>query len=178
TYLAGKEMRIEIGKPVRYLRFRSFPQRVTEIEAMASGKKLARSEWRASNVFDYSKKARKAWKTNITLDEVPDNSYLCIALKGKHGAQGAYAAAKIDGKLVGAPDRAPSFLSNPWEGFNSRRDKNYTYYIPVSEKHKGKNIELFVMGYDQDNLDFKPEAWISAYPYPWKKVKLSLKKNE
>jgi len=111
------------------------------------------------------------------LHEVPACSYLCIALKGKHGAQGAYAVAKIDGKLVGAPDRAPSFLLHPWEYFNACRDKNFTYYIPVSENNKGKNIELYVLGYERGNFDFKPEAGISAYPYPWKKVKLSLNKN-
>jgi hypothetical protein len=179
TYMAGTKMSVLIGKPVRYLRFKYFPQQITEIEGIASGNKLDRTKWRASNLFAHptNKKALKAWKSTIILDEVPTGSYLCIAINGKHGREGAYAAAKIDGELIGAPDRAPSHLSNPWESFNARRDKNYTYYIPVTGKFKGKNIEVFVFGYDKENLDFNPEVWISAYPQSWVKIKLVLNKK-
>jgi len=179
TYLAGTNMSVVVGKPVRYLRFKYFPQQITEIEGITSGNKLDRIKWRASNLFAYptNKKAQKAWKSTIVLDEVPTGSYLCIAINGKHGREGAYAAAKIDGELIGAPDRAPSHLSNPWESFNARHDKNYTYYIPVKEEYKGKKIELFVFGYDKENLDFNSELWISAYPQPWEKIKLVLNKK-
>jgi hypothetical protein len=178
TYMTEKEISIPVGKPVRYLRFKYFPQQITEINAISYGNKLDRSKWRASNLFAYAdnKKALKAWKKDIVLDEVPPGSYLCVAINGKHGREGAYAAAKIDGELIGAPDRAPSHLSNPWESFNSRRDKNYTYYIPVKEEYMGKNIEVFVFGYDKENLDFNSELWISAYPHPWEKIKLVLNK--
>ncbi|MEX2569007.1 MAG: hypothetical protein WD431_23900, partial [Cyclobacteriaceae bacterium] len=71
-----------------------------------------------------------------------------------------------------------SHLSNPWEHFNSRKDENYTYYIPLKEEYIGKVIEVFVLGYDKEYLDFKPELWISAYPYPWEKVKLVLERDE
>jgi hypothetical protein len=111
------------------------------------------------------------------LDEVAEGSYLCVALNGKHGKEGAYVAAKIDGELLGAPDRAPSYLSNPWESFNSRRESNYTYYIPVKEEYEGKSIEVFVMGYDKENLDFIPELWITNYQQVWEKVGLVLVKK-
>ena len=176
TYLAELETRVQIGKPVRYLRFRSFPQRITEVYGYASGKRLNNDHWRASNLFAYptEKNAQKAWKTSIILDEVPDGSYLSVAINGIHGIDGAYAAAKIDGELIGAPNRAPSFLSNPWEHFNARRDRNYTYYIPVTEEHIGKTIEVFVFAYDNEKLELNPELWISAYPHPWEKIKLVL----
>ena len=96
---------------------------------------------------------------------------------GQHGREGAYVAAKINGELIGAPDRAPSHLSNPWESFNSRRDKNYTYYIPVKEAYKGKELEIYIFGYDKENLSFNSELWISAYPYPWEKMKVVLNKK-
>ena len=129
TYLTNTKISIAIGKEIRYLRFRYFPQQIAEIEGIASGEKLDRTKWRASNLFAHprNKKAKKAWKSTIVLNEVPENSYLCIAINGKHGKDGAYVAAKIDGKLIGAPDRAPSLLCNPWESYNSRRDQNYTY---------------------------------------------------
>ncbi|MBN1387818.1 MAG: hypothetical protein JW965_05180, partial [Bacteroidales bacterium] len=176
TYMSDLNIRIPIDKEIRFLRFRSFPQHISEIEGIASGRKLDRSEWRASNLFEYpsNKKAEKAWITSVVLDEVPEGSYLCIAINGKHGTDGAYAAARVDGELIGAPDRSPSFLSNPWESFNPRPDKNYTYYIPVKEEYKGKTIEVYVFGYDKDNLDLEPELWITAYPYPWEKIKLVL----
>ncbi len=179
TYLAGTKINIEIGKPVRYLRFRNFPQQIVEIEGISDGKKLDRSEWKASNLFAHprSKRAEKAWRSTVILDEIPEGSYLSVAINGKHGREGAYAAAKVDGKWVGAPDRAPSHLSNPWEGFNTNKDENYTYYIPLKEEYVGKDIEVFVLGYDKENLNFNPELWISAYPYPWKKVNLVLERK-
>ncbi|MEX2028748.1 MAG: hypothetical protein WD988_04595 [Candidatus Curtissbacteria bacterium] len=179
TYLAGTTINIEIDKPVRYFRFRSFPQRIVEIEGISDEKKMDRSEWNASNLFAHprSKEAVKAWKSSIILDEIPEGSYLSVAINGKHGREGAYAAAKVDDKWVGAPDRAPSHLSNPWESFNPRIDENYTYYIPLKEEYIGKDIEVFVLGYDKENLNFNPELWISAYPYPWEKVKLILERK-
>jgi hypothetical protein len=178
TYLAGKKMTIEIAKQVRYLRFKEFPQQITEIEGTVSGRKLDRSNWRASNLFAHpdKKEIQKVWKTTVKLDEVSKGSYLCVAINGKHGIEGAYAAAKIDGKFVGAPDRASSFQSNTWEYVNARKDKNYTYYIPVDESVIGKDIEVFVMGYDKENLDLNPVLWISAYPHPFEKIKLVLEK--
>jgi hypothetical protein len=176
TYLAGTEMSVSVGKPVRYLRFKYFAQQITEIEGITEGIKLDRSRWKASNLFAHpsDKKPYKTWKTTIQLDEVPTNSYLCVALNGKHGREGAYAAAKIDGKLVGAPDRAPSYLSNPWESFDYRADKNYTFYIPVKEEDKGKSIEVFVFACNKEYLDLDPELWISAYPQPWERIQLEL----
>ena len=48
--------------------------------------------------------------------------------------------------------------------------------IPLKKEYKGKNIEVFVLGYDEANLDFNAELWISAYPHPWEKVELMLVK--
>ena len=140
---------------------------------------MDRAEWKASNLFAHPKykKAQKAWEKAIVLDEVPDNSYLCIAINGQHGKEGAYVAAKMNGELIGAPDRAPSYLCNPWEYFNPRTEKNYTCYIPVNEQHVGKEIELFVLGYDKENLDYSSEVWICTYPFPWKKIDLVLERR-
>jgi hypothetical protein len=179
TFMTDLKIRIPIGKPVRYLRFYSFPQQITEIEGVSGGKMLDRSKWRASNLFAHPrvKKPVKSWKTSVVLDEIPEGSYLCVAINGKHGREGAYVAAKVDGVLTGAPDRAPSHLSNPWEGFNSRKDENYTYYIPLKEEYTGKNIEVYVFGYDQVNLDFSSELWVTAYPLPFERKLLVLNKK-
>ncbi|RUT79593.1 hypothetical protein DLK05_02565 [Ancylomarina longa] len=178
TYYAGKKMVIDVNEPMRYLRLRSQPGRIVEIEAWKNGKKLDRSKWRASNLFAHPDrmKAQKTWKANFKLDEIPEGSYLSIALNGKHGIEGAYAAAKIGGKLIGCPDRSVSFPSNTWEYVNSRSDSNYTYYLPLDKTMKGKKIEVYVMGYDEKNINFKPEVWISANPTPFKEQILELTK--
>jgi hypothetical protein len=179
TFMTDLKIRIPVGKPVRYLRFNSFPQQITEIEGVTDGKSLDRSPWRASNLFAHPrfKKPLKSWKTSVVLDEIPKGSYLCVAINGKHGREGAYAAAKVDGKMIGAPDRAPSHLCNPWESFNARTEKNNTYYIPLNEEYIGKNIEVFVMGYDKEILDYSSELWITAYPQPMEKIKLVLNRK-
>ncbi|MDO5970633.1 hypothetical protein Q4Q35_12520 [Flavivirga aquimarina] len=176
TYLASKNITIHINKEVRYLRFKNFPQHIVEIEGVTNGKRLNRTLWRASNLFAHPsrKTAKKVWKSTISLDEIASGSYLCVALNGKHGLESAYVSAKIGENYIGATDRASSFPANTWEFMTARRDKNYTYYIPINETMIGKDIEVFVMGYNKDHLNFIPELYVSAYPHPWKKIKLTL----
>lgn len=176
TYLAGKQIDIHLSEPVRYLRFRIFPDRITEIEAYKDGQMLSRKDWRASNLFAHPVKQKpiKAWHAEIKLDEWVAGSYLCIALEGEHGVEGAYAALKIDGKHVGCPDRAPSFPSNTWEYVNARRDKNYTYYVPLKQNMINKNIDVYVLAYNKEKINFKPIVWVSAYPVPFREKLLIL----
>ena len=177
-YLTDLKSRIAINKSVRFLRFRRFPQQIMEIEGFYNGKLLDRSKWRASNLFARSEvmKPKKAWKGSFTLPELANNSYLSVALNGTHGVEGAYVAAKIDGKYVGAPDRAVSYPSNTWEYINARRDKNYTYYIPMKDEYVNKEIEIYVLGYDEEHLDIKPKVWISSFDAT-QKIQLTLTKK-
>ncbi|NOU59678.1 hypothetical protein [Marinifilum caeruleilacunae] len=178
TYFASEEMRINSKEPIRYVRLHAQPGRMVEIEAWRDGKMLDRSKWKASNLFAHSKKkkAEKAWHAKFILNEIPEGGYLSIAINGKHGIEGAYAAAKIGDRLLGCPDRSVSYPSNTWEFVNSKRDSNYTYYLPLNQDMIGQEIEVFVMGYDKENLDFEPEVWISAYPEPYKEQILELTK--
>lgn len=113
------------------------------------------------------------WKSARYTDQARQ-PYLRFRKHGMHGTEGAYAAARIGGELIGAPDRATSYPSNTWEYVNARSDKNYTYYIPLKKEYLNKEIEVFVMGFDEENLDLVPEVWISAYPFPYEKVILEL----
>jgi len=179
NYLANKEMLIEINDSVRYLRFAEFPQRIIEIEGYCKGKALNRDNWKASNLFAHTSKLKcsKIWETEIILSEIAPGSYLSIALDGKHGVDGAYVTARIDGKLIGSPDRAPSYQSNVWVTPNARRDKNYTYYIPIDKSIKGKKVEVFVMGFDESNQDFEPKVFINTQPNSMEKISLILNKK-
>ncbi|MBG6133578.1 hypothetical protein IWQ47_005069 [Aquimarina sp. EL_43] len=174
-YLATTESHIPIYDDIRYLRFKKQPQRIVEIEGYYQQKPLDRSKWKASNLFAYVEdmKPVKAWKTSFTLTELANNSYLSVALNGKHGIEGAYVAAKIGDQYIGAPDRAVSYPSNTWEYVNARRDHDYTYYIPLKESYVNKKIEVFVLGYDKENIEILPEVWISSMN-PNEKIGLKL----
>ncbi len=179
TFLAGTVMNIEIGKPVRYLRFIHAPSRILEIDGYRNGRAIDRSSWTASNLFAPPSrlKCHQVWKSVFRLNEIATDSYLCVALNGVHGVEGAYVAATIDGRLVGAPDRAQSYPSNTWEYVNSRSARNYTYYIPLSGNEVGREIEVFILGFEEKFEDFSPEVWIHAYPVPYERVRVSLERR-
>jgi len=172
-------LKLPSDKPVRYLRIHGAPQRIAEIEAYHDGKILDRYKWRASNLFPayFRKKAEGAWRLSFTLKEIPRNAYLAVAVNGKHGNEGAYAALRVEGKPIGAPDRAVSFPSNTWEYFNAEQDSNYTYFFPLSGSIGGKKIELVVLILKGGTNDVKPEVWLTAYPVPYERHELVLNDN-
>ena len=175
-FLTGKNMEIVINDSVRYLRMPQQPNAIAEVEVYHNGTKIDPANFRASNLFapESAMPCQAAWKHEFSLSEVADNSYLCVAINGKHGIEGAYAALKIDGKYVGAPDRALSYPSNTWEYINKRTDSNYTYYFPIDKTMAGKKIEVFVLAYQAENIQLQPEVWLSAYPIPFKQKVLTL----
>jgi hypothetical protein len=168
--VADKEivMNLDPKTKLRYVRFNGTPENILEIEGYLGGEKLNRSKWRGSNLFAryWRVRPKKAWQHSFTLGEIPKGSYLAIALNGEHGVEGAYAAIRVNGQPVGAPDRSLSFPSNPWEYPPWKSSSNYTYYVPLSEDMKGANIDAVVLGMRNGSDNFKPEVWITAYPAP------------
>jgi hypothetical protein len=171
---------IPVNRKIRYLKMDNFPQRMVEIKAFKNEKQLNREKWRANNLFASTSRmnSEKVWKTIIILNEIPVNSYLCIAVNGAHGFESVYAAAKMGNTYLGCPDRAPSYNTNAWETVNAKRDKNYTYYLPLSRDMTGQEIEVYVIAYEKDKLDLDPELYISAYPVPYMKQRLVLRKRQ
>ncbi len=180
TYLAGRNMVVTFPGPVRFLRFRASADRITEIEGYRDGLPLPREEWRASTLFAHPQamKPLRAWKARVVLDEWVEGSTLCVAVEGEHGEEGAYAALKIGDRLVGCPDRAPSYPSNTWEYVNARRRQNYTYYAPVTRDMIGQEVEVYVLSYDEANNELRPAVWITAYPPPFRSLDLTLEREE
>jgi hypothetical protein len=176
-FITGKKMELDLSKldAVRYVVVHPAFSRITEVAGFGKdGRPVDRSKWRASNLLPPFTGARKAWNASFTLDQIPKGSYLCVAVNGVHGAEGAYAALKMDGKYVGCPDRSVSYPSNVWEYLVARVDRNYTYYVPLSAEMKGKQIEAYVLGLQKDKLDLKPEVWITAYPIPFETKMLTI----
>ena len=132
--------------------------------------------WRASNLFSpyWRMDFKKSWQYSTVLTEIPDNSYLALAVNGRHGAEGVYAALKIDGKIYGFPDRSVSYPSNTWEVPVKVGDSNYTFYFPLTAEMKDKQLEVFLLG-KASVENIKPELWITNYPYPYKEKMLIIK---
>jgi hypothetical protein len=168
--------KIPVEKPVRYVRVHGAPRRLAEIEGYREGAPLDRSSWRASNLFfSYAQRpAERTWASSFTLEEIPRNAYFAIALEGEHGDEGAYAAVRVDGRPVGAPDRAVSYPSNTWEYFNVERESNYTYYVPLDPSMVGKKIDVVVLVLKGGKNEIQPEVYLTAYPAPFESKELVL----
>jgi hypothetical protein len=110
---------------------------------------------------------RAAFETSFVLKQIPRGSYLAVALNGKHGDEGVYAAIRVNGKPSGAPDRSLSYRTNSWEYPVQTSDSNYTYYIPLTAEMIGAKIDVVVLLMKNGTSEFKPEAWITAYPVPY-----------
>ena len=169
------------AKPVRYLRISGAFGKIADIAGRCGGKRLDRSAWRASMTFGPYEKApaTRVWSARCKLDEIAANSYIAVAVNGQHGPECAYAALRVAGKPVGAPDRAVSYHSAVWEACVREHDANYTYYIPVTADMKGKSIDVVVMqvGNDLPKGALKCEAWITAYPAPYVSKQLLLSRG-
>jgi hypothetical protein len=166
-FIHGQRNRIHIpaGTAVRYVRIPKFPCRISEVNAYAGGRALPRGNWRASNLFGGFAKMgfRKAWTGTIQLSEPVAGGYLCVALEGKHGVEGAYAAIRTAaGRFIGAPDRATSYPCNPWEGAARKRDSNYTYYFPLTPEMIGQDLEVVVLGAAGCEDGLRPVVWQTA----------------
>lgn len=165
----------------RYLRFSQSPLRVRELTGYRDGKAVDRSLWKANNQFHeydgWYTHPQKTWTASFTLDEIPQNSYLCVAVNGKCGQDGAFASFRINGKPTGCPDRAPAYWVNAWECRAATTDGNYTYYLPLSADMKGASFDAVVMSVEEkegyDDLDIK--VFISTYPYHLSEKTLELK---
>lgn len=178
-FIHGENTSIQLpkGTECRYLRIPRFTTRISEINAYAAGKALPRDTWRASNLFASfaSRKFTKAWSGPLTLKECAKGSYLCVALNGKHGIEGAYVALRSpDGRYLGAHDRATSYPSNPWEFLNSKRDSNYTYYFTLSPEMIGQEWEVVVLGGAEANDKLQPVVWQTAHEIPFAQKILTL----
>lgn len=151
------------GQAIRYLRLMNGTLEPTECEAIRNGASLPRTTWRASNHFlAYSDcAATAAWSATVTIPESVPGSYLCIALDGEHGVDGAWVAARLNGKPLGCPDRAPSFLCNPWETRTVRVESCYTYYLPVTPEMVGQPIDLVALTLANGKNNYIPTVWIT-----------------
>jgi hypothetical protein len=157
-------IRFPAERPVRYVRLARGSLVPTEVNGFHGGQPLDREHWRASNLFaDYpAVAATRAWSATVTITEAAPGSYLCIALAGEHGNEGAWVAARLNGQLLGCPDRSPSFRSNTFESPVARRDRNHTWYLPVTAQMIGQPLEIVTLTLAGGKNDYQPSIWITT----------------
>lgn len=153
----------------RYFRMRVSPERILEVEARKAGKPLDRTAWRASNLFAHpaALPTTAAWSATVSVDEITPSSYLCVAVEGKHGKEGCYAALRRAGRPIGAPDRAPSYPSNPWEYPVRGRESGYTYFFPLDDSMVGGELEVVLLGMKGGGQDLQASVWLTARDIPF-----------
>ena len=153
----------------RYFRMQLAPERVAEIEAWNGDSKLPRDGWRASNFFAHpaAVPAVRAWAATVNVDEITPTSYLCVAVEGEHGVEGCYAALRVGGRLIGAPDRAASYPSNAWEYPVRQQKTGYTYFFPLDESMVGREIEVILLGMKGGGDNLQPAVWLTARELPF-----------
>jgi hypothetical protein len=162
--------------PWRCFRLRQPPERVSEVAALKDGKQLDRANWRASNLFAHpaAVPAVAAWSATVTVDEITPTSYLCVAVEGKHGKEGCYAAIRCGNRLIGAPDRAPSYPANPWELPPRASETGYTYFFPLDPSLTGQPLEVILLGMKHGGRDLQSAVWLTARDLPFRAERVTL----
>jgi hypothetical protein len=150
------------GTSFRYLRISESPVKVAEIEGYNNGTIVSRKNWRASNLFSHTNSdiVKLSWKYKGEISGIGKNARLSITVPATCPESSLFAFLISDGEIIGASDRAPSFLYNNWEHF-SIPNKNYTFYIPIPTHLEGKKIEVTLLSTEGNLGDIKPEVWVS-----------------
>ena len=169
VYRANGRRRItsyKIGGKVRYLRMPEPLDRIYRISLIKDGKEVTLSNPKVNNLLPPPAvlKPFKAVKTEITVkkeDYIP-GCYLSVGLDGRCGNEMAYCAVETPDGFVGAPDRAPSYPTNPWEAPARRVEKFYTYYIPVTEEMTDKVLTVWTIFCDSENCDAVVDVYLTS----------------
>lgn len=160
----------------RCLRITTAPTQVAEIRAFHRGQQIGRSLWHATNLFKpYEQhEARKAWKYSFKVRKALNNNYLALSVPGTYSKESLYASLIINGHLMGAVDRSPSFPYNNWADYGDGTG-NYTFYFPITKALLRKKLELVLVSSDKNAEHLSPVVWLTAYPTPYEQKLLILK---
>ena len=167
-------------KGVRYMRMPAAPGRPSEIRAWSAGQELARSDWQVTTLFAPYARAQfqEVWSKKVSIDPgAPEGSYLCMAVEGEHGSEMVRAVLRTPEGVVGAKERAPSFPGVAWEAPIARTKANHTFYFPVTDDLRGKEVELSCLVLRGATSPQRVHVWQTCYPIPLAKRTLELERK-
>ncbi|MGJ8657030.1 MAG: discoidin domain-containing protein [Akkermansiaceae bacterium] len=173
------ELHLPQPKTFRYIRVLDAPDRIAEMSLNLGNKSINTTNIHVTHLFAPYAAAKPIAAWEATVDIAPNTaagSYICAAIEGVHGKNKAFAALRVDGKWVGAPQRAPSFPCVAWEYPVGPHDKNNTYFFPVTDDMRGKKIEVVVLSLTGGGTDLKPHAWVTTHQAPHESLTLTLER--
>lgn len=177
----GHRLRLHysIKGAVRYFRMPHPVDRIYKIALVKDGQEVTLSHPRANNLLPYKRKVVYTKETTVTVlpEEWRAGCYLSVGLEGSHGQEGAYVVLGVDGTIIGAPDRAPSYAANPWENFAQaayHQTHHYTYYFPIRREWCGKPLTVRVLGLDAAHKDYGVSVYLCDTNTPTDGVVLDL----
>ena len=145
--------------PLRYVRIPVGYHHIYHVYAVKDGKKITLSSPKILNMYpafcDSKVYSYKCGEVNVPATDIRDGSFISVGIEQNCGKEGLVVVAELDGKLYGCPDRSPSYLGNPWESPIGRADfPHYTFYLPIAEEMKGRNVKLHVLELSETSAGF------------------------
>lgn len=146
------------GGRVRYFRMNEPLDRIFAFRVMKNGRDVTPSYAKANNLMASYDKKKTVFAKKVTV--TPDKTgRLAIAINGQHGREGVYCAAKVNGRPLGFPERAPSYPSNIWEHLVRLQDHDNTYFTEITPELVGREIEVYAL-FNTDEHDCAVRAYL------------------
>ncbi|MBQ4064598.1 MAG: hypothetical protein IJD10_00710 [Clostridia bacterium] len=150
---------------IRYFRMPRPLDRIHKIALVKDGREIPLTAPHANNLQPCGRKVTyvKELSVSVKPEDYRRGCYLAVCLEGQHSAEGAYAVLELDGQYQGAPDRAPGYVTNPWEfisAYAQNCDHHYTYYFPISPAMCGKDMTVRILGLDCDQRDYGVRVYL------------------
>ena len=164
-------MHLDPDTKLRYVRFDGTPDKILEIEGYLGGsdaRPLQVARLQPLRPLLPRQRPRRPGSIPSPSTRSRHGSYLAIALNGEHGPEGAYAAIRVNGKPVGAPDRSVSFPVQHL-GIPAAEELLELHLLrPADRGHEGaRRSTPSCWGCANGSDKFQPEVWITAYPTPF-----------
>ena len=141
-----KKVVINLPCKCRYLRIAEPVDRIFTIKAFKGDKQVALDKPHLTNLFApyYASKTNAVSAAKFVVDksELPLHPYLAVAVEGETGLEGVSVVARVDGKLLPFPSRAPAYPANPYEWRVAAATGHFTYFLPLTDELVGKQIEI------------------------------------
>ena len=160
----GRRLRavFPINDALRYLRLPCPPERIYAVRALKGGTEFDLTGAHANNLqAPYSpEKAGVCKSGSFVVPEHKAGSFIAVAVEGRHGVEGVYCAAEIDGENIGFPRRAPDYKANIWEHRVLEKEKNNTFFLQLPENSAGKTLKIKALFSDPGCEGIPCRVWL------------------
>ncbi len=141
-----KKLTIILPDKCRYLRMPEPIDRIFSIKVFRGNDEITLSRPHLTNLFaPYNASQTKAVSAGtfvVDKAQLPLHPYIAVAVEGETGLEGVSVVARVDGKLLAFPSRAPAYPANPYEWRVATATGYFTYFLPLTEELAGKQIEI------------------------------------